>query len=120
MNEREKKANFIIFVVSKRYGPDFTKSLKSFRLSEDYYDRIKIPLDIPEIRERMMNGDYDEHFLNFERDVLLMLTNALVNYDREHDIHGHARYMIDYAMELFTVKMFFFQNKQINNDFFFF
>ena len=87
-----------------RYGPDFSKSLKSFKLQEDYFIRIKKPIDIPEIRQRMGNGDYDDDILLFERDVLLMLTNALCNYHRDNDIHGHAREMMDYALELFTVR----------------
>ena len=52
----------------------------------------------------MGNGDYDDDILLFERDVLLMLTNALCNYHRDNDIHGHAREMMDYALELFTVR----------------
>lgn len=86
-----------------RYGYDFAKPLKSFKLPSDYYTSIKHPLDIPEIRDRMSNGDYDENILLFERDVLLMFTNALCVYQRDMDIHGQAEYMINYAMELFTV-----------------
>jgi len=63
---------------------------------------LKKPLDIPEIRERMNNGDYDDNILLFERDILLMFTNALSIYHRDLDIHGHAQYMINYAMELLT------------------
>ncbi len=87
-----------------RYGPDFAKPLKAFKLPDEYYFRIKKPLDIPEIRERMHNGDYDENILFFERDILLMFTNALSMYHRDLDIHGHAQYMINYAMELLSVR----------------
>ncbi|CAF3491713.1 unnamed protein product [Rotaria sp. Silwood1] len=85
-----------------KYGSDFAKPLKSFKLPDEYYVRIKKPLDIPEIRERMNNGDYDDNILLFERDILLMLTNALSMYHRDLDIHDHAQYMINYAMELFS------------------
>ncbi|CAF3697955.1 unnamed protein product [Rotaria sordida] len=85
-----------------KYGSDFAKPLKSFKLPNEYYYRIKKPLDIPEIRERMYNGDYDDNFLLFERDILLMFTNALSMYHRDLDIHDHAQYMINYAMELFS------------------
>ena len=87
-----------------RYGPDFTRPLKSFKLDDDYYIRVKKPLDIPEIRQRMQNGDYDTSLLLFERDVLLMLTNALCMYPRDHGVHGHAQEMLNYALELFTVR----------------
>ena len=73
------------------------------KLPAEYYLRIKKPLDIPEIRERMNNGDYDDNILLFERDILLMLTNALLMYHRDLDIHSRAKYMTDFAMELFTV-----------------
>ena len=95
------KVNFIFLF---RYGPDFAKPLKSFKLPDEYYIHIKKPLDIPEIRERMNNGDYDDNILLFQRDILLMFTNALVMYDRDLDIHNRAQYMINYAMELLTVK----------------
>jgi hypothetical protein len=52
----------------------------------------------------MHNGDYDENILFFERDILLMFTNALSMYHRDLDIHGHAQYMINYAMELLSVR----------------
>ena len=64
----------------------------------------------------MTNGDYDDNILLFERDVLLMLTNALCNYHRHDNIHGHAREMMDYALELFMVKnsiLIFKRNKQL-------
>jgi len=35
-----------------------------------------------------------------------MFTNALSMYHRDFDIHGHAQYMINYAMELLTVRRF--------------
>jgi hypothetical protein len=35
-----------------------------------------------------------------------MFTNALSMYHREVDIHQHAQYMINYAMELLTVRRF--------------
>jgi hypothetical protein len=54
----------------------------------------------------MNNGDYDDNILLFERDILLMFTNALSMYHREVDIHQHAQYMINYAMELLTVRRF--------------
>ena len=90
--------------MSFRYGPDFARSLKLFNLDQDYYIRVKKPLDIPEIRQRMQNGDYDTNLLLFERDVLLMFTNALCMYPRDHDVHGHAQEMINYALELFNVR----------------
>jgi hypothetical protein len=65
---------------------------------------VKKPLDVPEIRQRMNNGDYDNNILLFERDVLLMFTNALCMYHRDDDVHDHAQDMIDYAIELFTVR----------------
>ncbi|CAF2516189.1 unnamed protein product [Rotaria sp. Silwood2] len=86
-----------------KYGSDFAKPLKSFKLPDEYYFRIKKPLDIPEIRERMNNGDYDDNILLFERDILLMFTNALSMYHRDLDIHDHAQQMINYAMELFSL-----------------
>ena len=43
-----------------RYGTDFAKPLKSFKLPNEYYFRVKKPLDIPEIRQRTNNGDYDD------------------------------------------------------------
>ncbi|CAF1228584.1 unnamed protein product [Adineta steineri] len=102
-NNSRKSMNIILNnLKTAKYGYDFAKSLKSFKLSDDYYDRIKKPLDIPEIRERMNNGDYDDSFLLFERDVLLMFTNALSMYHRDVEIHKHTQYMINYAMELFT------------------
>jgi hypothetical protein len=58
----------------------------------------------------MNNGNYDENILLFERDILLMFTNALSMYHRDLDIHGHAQYMINYAMELLTVRRFDFRN----------
>lgn len=88
-----------------RYGYDFAKPLKSFKLPENYHYRVKKPLDIPEIRERINNGDYDNNILLFERDIFLMFTNALSMYNRDLDIHGHAKYMLNYAMELFTVSI---------------
>lgn len=60
----------------------------------------------------MNNGDYDENILLFERDILLMFTNALSMYHRDFDIHGHAQYMINYAMELLTVKKILFTKKK--------
>jgi hypothetical protein len=54
----------------------------------------------------MNNGDYDDNILLFERDILLMFTNALSMYHRDLDIHGRAQYMINFAMELFTVRKY--------------
>jgi hypothetical protein len=54
----------------------------------------------------MNNGDYDDNILLFERDILLMFTNALSMYHRDLDIHGRAQYMINFAMELFTVRRY--------------
>lgn len=93
-----------MLIMPFRYGPDFTKPLKSFKLDDNYYIRVKKPLDIPEIRQRMQNGDYDTSLLLFERDVLLMLTNALCMYPRDHGVHDHAQEMLNYALELFTVR----------------
>jgi hypothetical protein len=52
----------------------------------------------------MSNGDYDEDILLFERDILLMFTNALYMYDRDVDVHGHAQYMINYVTDLLEVR----------------
>ena len=84
-----------------RYGPDFNKPLRSLTLDEDYYTRVKNPVDI---RQRMQNGDYATNLLLFERDVVQMLINALCMYPRDHGVHGHAREMLNYALELFTVR----------------
>ena len=54
----------------------------------------------------MNNGDYDDNIVLFERDILLMFTNALTMYHRDIDIHAHAQYMMNYAMELLTVRRF--------------
>lgn len=74
------------------------------KLPDDYYFRVKQPLDIPAIRERINNGDYDENILLFERDVLLMFTNAMTMYHRDLDIHGRAQFMMNFATELLTVR----------------
>lgn len=98
------RANSIICLFFHiRYGGEFARPLKSLKLDKEYYHRIKNPLDIPEIRQRMNNGDYDQNLLLFERDVLLMLTNALCMYHRDDDIHKRAQDMITCATELFTV-----------------
>jgi hypothetical protein len=55
----------------------------------------------------MNNGDYDDNILLFERDILLMFTNALSMYHRDFDIHNRAKYMVNYAMELFTVSEYY-------------
>ena len=87
-----------------RYGPDFSKSLQHLKLPNDYYFRVKQPLDITAIRERINNGDYDDNILLFERDVLLMFTNAMTMYHRDLDIHGRAQFMMNFATELLTVR----------------
>ncbi|UJR28577.1 hypothetical protein I4U23_009810 [Adineta vaga] len=102
-NNNRKSINTILnSLKSAKYGYDFAESLDSFDLPNDYYNQIKKPLDIPEIRERMNNGDYDDDILLFERDILLMFTNALSTYHRDLDIHKHAQYMIEYSIKLFT------------------
>ena len=53
---------------------------------------------------RALDIKRDDNILLFERDILLMFTNALSMYNREFDIHQHAQYMINYAMELLTVR----------------
>ena len=95
---------FFLHRIIFRYGSNFNRSISSFKLPENYYFCIKKPLDIPEIRERMHNGIYDDNILLFERDILLMFNNALTMYKRDVNIHIHARYMINYAMELLTVR----------------
>jgi len=55
----------------------------------------------------MNNGDYDDNILLFERDILLMFTNALTMYHRDIDIHAHSQYMMNYAMELLIVRRFY-------------
>ncbi|CAF2061518.1 unnamed protein product [Rotaria magnacalcarata] len=100
-NYRKSIMSVLTNLKTAKYGSDFAKPLKSFKLPEEYYVHVKKPLDIPEIRERMNNGDYDDNLLLFERDILLMFTNALSMYHRDLDIHGHAQFMLNYAMELF-------------------
>ncbi|CAF3194556.1 unnamed protein product [Rotaria socialis] len=100
-NYRKSIMSVLANLKTAKYGSDFAKPLKSFKLPEEYYVHVKKPLDIPEIRERMNNGDYDDNLLLFERDILLMFTNALSMYHRDLDIHGHAQFMLNYAMELF-------------------
>ncbi|CAF0999050.1 unnamed protein product [Adineta ricciae] len=102
-NHNRKSINAVLSCLkSAKYGYDFAQSLDSFKLSDEYYTQIKNPLDIPEIRERLNNGDYDDDMLLFQRDILMMFTNALYAYERDLDIHKHAQYMIKYSMELFT------------------
>ncbi len=96
----------MFYILLFRYGYNFSRPLKSFKLPDEYYFRIKKPLDIPEIRERMNNGDYDDNILLFERDILLMFTNALTMYHRDIDIHAHSQYMMNYALELLLVRRF--------------
>ncbi|CAF1052624.1 unnamed protein product [Didymodactylos carnosus] len=87
-------------LANSKYGSDFKKPILSYNLPEDYTDKIKKPMDLHQIKQNIDAGYYDEKIYEFQRDVMIMFTNALYFYAPGDEVYIHALETLSLAQQL--------------------
>ncbi|KAG1452861.1 hypothetical protein G6F56_007711 [Rhizopus delemar] len=84
-------------IANHKNGAMFMNPIKE-SIAPQYYDIVKSPMDLKTIKNRIRDG-----FINttteFERDVILMLTNSLMYNTEGTEVYQMAREMLDDSAE---------------------
>ncbi|CAF0983463.1 unnamed protein product, partial [Didymodactylos carnosus] len=87
-------------LASSKYGGDFKKPILTYNLPEDYIEKIKRPMDLHQLKQNIEMGNYDENIFEFQRDVMIMFTNALYFYAPGDEVYVHALETLSLAQQL--------------------
>ncbi|KAI8986040.1 hypothetical protein BDB01DRAFT_787469 [Pilobolus umbonatus] len=84
-------------VANHKNGTMFMNPIKE-SIAPFYYDIIKQPMDLKKIKNRIRDGIITTT-VEFERDVMLMLCNALIYNKEDTEVYQMAREMLDDVTE---------------------